>query len=92
MFGACFIALSIVCFYKHNFLKANDIVELSYFITLQYSRTEEAIILIEHMTEILFKQMSDLNSGMNKCINITNEIILPNELVIMHYSSHEFLI
>jgi len=56
-----FKALPLSYFTKHNILTPEDILELSYFIALQYLRTEEMRIIIEQMTETLVKQLSDWN-------------------------------
>lgn len=52
-------ALPTEYFLEHNFIKDEDIVELSYFIALQYSRTEEMRIVQNDMTKWFAKIMSD---------------------------------
>ncbi len=53
-------ALPLEYFRRHSVFTSTDILELSYYIALQYSRTEETRISIEHMTEALVKQVSDI--------------------------------
>jgi hypothetical protein len=54
-------ALPLNYFLTHDFLSPSDILELSMYIGLQYSRTEEFRIMIEQMSEVLIKSLSDFN-------------------------------
>lgn len=54
-------AFPIEFFSCHTFLSLDDIAELSMFIGLQYSRTEELRVTMEQVTEVVIKHMSDMN-------------------------------
>lgn len=47
-------------FVKHKFIKVEDIVELSLFIALQYTRTTETRIVFEQFTEQFAKHIADM--------------------------------
>ena len=52
-------ALPLTYFKKYEFLSFEDILELSFFIGLQYCRTEEMRILNEQLTKIFVKNIAD---------------------------------
>jgi hypothetical protein len=54
-----FSALPLQYFLKHHIFTKLDITELSYYIATQYARTKETRIMIEQMTKVLVKHISD---------------------------------